>query len=135
METCPKTLQTLSHTNLIPNYTVKALISNWCESNSIPLPEPAKLTTCTPYQSQTFQIGPRKIESDNDMHSCLSEQVNVDDTLGNILASQYISSHFSIPREDHVSKKRHIEFSSEVSEEQGNSRTRSGSLIEIGHEL
>ena len=87
MTTCPKTRQTLSHTNLIPNYTIKALIANWCESNSIPLPEPEKLPPCTPYQSQTFQIGPRKSESDNDMHSCLYEQVNAYDTLGNLPAS------------------------------------------------
>ncbi|XP_042506413.1 U-box domain-containing protein 3-like [Macadamia integrifolia] len=32
---CPKTRQSLSHTNLIPNYTVKALIANWCEDKSI----------------------------------------------------------------------------------------------------
>ncbi|KAJ4954746.1 hypothetical protein NE237_011529 [Protea cynaroides] len=32
---CPKTRQALSHTNLIPNYTVKALIANWCEDNNI----------------------------------------------------------------------------------------------------
>ncbi|KAL3688412.1 hypothetical protein R1sor_014721 [Riccia sorocarpa] len=41
--TCPKTRQTLTHTNLIPNYTVKALIANWCEANNVPLPEPAKI--------------------------------------------------------------------------------------------
>lgn len=32
---CPVTRQTLSHTNLIPNYTVKALIANWCDENHI----------------------------------------------------------------------------------------------------
>ncbi|KAM0067993.1 putative U box domain, armadillo-like helical, Zinc finger, RING/FYVE/PHD-type [Helianthus debilis subsp. tardiflorus] len=32
---CPKTMQTLVHTNLIPNYTVKALISSWCDSNNV----------------------------------------------------------------------------------------------------
>ncbi|KAI3678801.1 hypothetical protein L6452_38104 [Arctium lappa] len=32
---CPVTRQTLSHTNLIPNYTVKALIANWCDENRI----------------------------------------------------------------------------------------------------
>ncbi|KAK9140537.1 hypothetical protein Scep_010218 [Stephania cephalantha] len=32
---CPKTRQTLAHTNLIPNYTVKALIANWCEENNM----------------------------------------------------------------------------------------------------
>nr|GLL43363.1 U-box domain-containing protein 4-like [Ipomoea trifida] len=39
---CPKTRQTLTHTNLIPNYTVKALIANWCELNNIKLPDPIK---------------------------------------------------------------------------------------------
>ncbi|XP_042427214.1 U-box domain-containing protein 4-like isoform X1 [Zingiber officinale] len=39
---CPRTHQTLGHTNLIPNYTVKALIANWCESNNIKLPDPVK---------------------------------------------------------------------------------------------
>ncbi|WOK98031.1 U-box domain-containing protein 3 isoform X1 [Canna indica] len=35
LRVCPKTCQTLAHTNLIPNYTVKALIANWCEENNI----------------------------------------------------------------------------------------------------
>ncbi|KAK4373796.1 hypothetical protein RND71_004473 [Anisodus tanguticus] len=39
---CPKTRQMLGHTNLIPNYTVKALIANWCESNNVKLPDPMK---------------------------------------------------------------------------------------------
>nr|GEW42739.1 U-box domain-containing protein 4-like isoform X1 [Tanacetum cinerariifolium] len=39
---CPKTMQSLVHTNLIPNYTVKALIANWCESNHVKLPDPVK---------------------------------------------------------------------------------------------
>ncbi|CAM6086171.1 unnamed protein product [Calypogeia fissa] len=41
--TCPKTRQILTHTNLIPNYTVKALIASWCEANNVPLPEPSKI--------------------------------------------------------------------------------------------
>lgn len=39
---CPKTRQTLVHTNLIPNYTVKALIANWCETHDVKLPDPIK---------------------------------------------------------------------------------------------
>ncbi|XP_073131726.1 U-box domain-containing protein 4-like isoform X1 [Henckelia pumila] len=39
---CPKTRHTLGHTNLIPNYTVKALIANWCESNNVKLPDSTK---------------------------------------------------------------------------------------------
>ncbi|KAK4766791.1 hypothetical protein SAY87_008433 [Trapa incisa] len=42
LNVCPKTRQTLGHTNLIPNYTVKALIANWCESNNVKLPDPLK---------------------------------------------------------------------------------------------
>ncbi|KAJ0051879.1 hypothetical protein Pint_01720 [Pistacia integerrima] len=34
---CPKTRQILTHTNLIPNYTVKAMIASWCEENNIRL--------------------------------------------------------------------------------------------------
>ncbi|KAF7816211.1 U-box domain-containing protein 4-like [Senna tora] len=41
---CPKTRQTLAHTNLIPNYTVKALIANWCESNNVKPAEPIMST-------------------------------------------------------------------------------------------
>ncbi|EYU23288.1 hypothetical protein ABFS82_01G056200 [Erythranthe guttata] len=39
---CPKTRQTLAHSNLIPNYTVKALIASWCQSNNVKLPDPTK---------------------------------------------------------------------------------------------
>uniref|UniRef100_A0A2P2K1T4 RING-type E3 ubiquitin transferase n=1 Tax=Rhizophora mucronata TaxID=61149 RepID=A0A2P2K1T4_RHIMU len=39
---CPKTRQALGHTNLIPNYTVKALIASWCESNNVKLPDPMR---------------------------------------------------------------------------------------------
>ncbi|GMH24586.1 hypothetical protein Nepgr_026429 [Nepenthes gracilis] len=39
---CPKTRQTLGHMNLIPNYTVKALIANWCEINNVKLPDPTR---------------------------------------------------------------------------------------------
>ncbi|KAE9596084.1 hypothetical protein Lal_00031106 [Lupinus albus] len=40
LNVCPKTRQTLVRTNLIPNYTVKALIVNWCESNNVKLVDP-----------------------------------------------------------------------------------------------
>lgn len=32
---CPSTRQILAHTNLVPNYTVKVLITNWCEENGV----------------------------------------------------------------------------------------------------
>ncbi|KAK6259950.1 Armadillo - like 7 [Theobroma cacao] len=34
---CPKTHQTLTHTNLIPNYMVKAMVASWCEENNLQL--------------------------------------------------------------------------------------------------
>ncbi|OMP11106.1 Armadillo [Corchorus olitorius] len=34
---CPKTRQTLTHTNVIPNYTVKAMVASWCEENQLQL--------------------------------------------------------------------------------------------------
>lgn len=35
LRTCPKTRQVLGHTNFTPNFTVKAMIANWCEDNDI----------------------------------------------------------------------------------------------------
>ncbi|KAE8665131.1 Detected protein of confused Function [Hibiscus syriacus] len=32
---CPKTRQPLAHKNLIPNYTVKEMVSSWCEENNL----------------------------------------------------------------------------------------------------
>uniref|UniRef100_A0A1J3DSV9 RING-type E3 ubiquitin transferase n=1 Tax=Noccaea caerulescens TaxID=107243 RepID=A0A1J3DSV9_NOCCA len=45
LKVCPKTRQSLTHTTLIPNYTVKALIANWCETNDVKLPDPNKSTS------------------------------------------------------------------------------------------
>lgn len=42
---CPQTRQTLTHTNLIPNYTVKAMIKSWCEDNHINLSNHMSLPT------------------------------------------------------------------------------------------
>ncbi|KDP26522.1 hypothetical protein JCGZ_17680 [Jatropha curcas] len=44
---CPKTRQELAHTNLIPNYTVKAMIANWCEENQIRLSSNSKQANLT----------------------------------------------------------------------------------------
>ncbi|KAL2630496.1 hypothetical protein R1flu_015182 [Riccia fluitans] len=60
--TCPKTRQTLSHTNLIPNYTVKALIANWCEANNVPLPEPAKIDMLNTFLRPLAPVTNAKVE-------------------------------------------------------------------------
>ncbi|XP_022858899.1 U-box domain-containing protein 4-like [Olea europaea var. sylvestris] len=62
---CPKTRQTLSHTNLIPNYTVKALIANWCELNDVKLPSPMKsinLNQPSPFLVHVEPGGARRID-------------------------------------------------------------------------
>lgn len=41
---CPKTRQYLSHTNVIPNYTVKALIANWFQENNLKPPKSSAST-------------------------------------------------------------------------------------------
>lgn len=51
---CPETRQKFSHTNLIPNYTVKALIANWCEEYHIKFSNtPERTNTNMPLVSQS----------------------------------------------------------------------------------
>ncbi|KAL2525277.1 U-box domain-containing protein 4 [Abeliophyllum distichum] len=64
LNVCPKTRQPLSHSNLIPNYTVKALIANWCESNDVKLPDPMKsvsLNQPSPFLVHVESGGARRI--------------------------------------------------------------------------
>lgn len=74
--TCPKTRQTLNHTNLIPNYTVKALIANWCDLKNVPFPEPSKSSSIA-LQSGT---APTIVAS----NSSLPNGAHLQDILGSI---------------------------------------------------
>ncbi|KAJ8765638.1 hypothetical protein K2173_014760 [Erythroxylum novogranatense] len=58
---CPKTRQNLAHTNLIPNYTVKALIANWCELNNVMLPDPVKSLNFS-------QLSPRPVHAESGLN-------------------------------------------------------------------
>lgn len=40
--TCPKSGQKLGHLNLIPNYALRSLITQWCEDNHVPFDKPEK---------------------------------------------------------------------------------------------
>ncbi|ESQ31217.1 hypothetical protein EUTSA_v10003745mg [Eutrema salsugineum] len=55
---CPKTRQALSHTTLTPNFSVKAFIANWCESNNVNPPDPLELI-------QSSQPFPLLVESED----------------------------------------------------------------------
>ncbi|KAJ0233365.1 U-box domain-containing protein 4 [Hirschfeldia incana] len=66
LKVCPKTRQNLTHTTLIPNYTVKALIANWCETNDVKLPDPNKSTSLnelSPLLSCTDSVPPSSVAS------------------------------------------------------------------------
>ncbi|PON81745.1 Beta-catenin [Trema orientale] len=55
---CPKTRQKLAHTNLIPNYTVKAMIATWCEENNLKLPVSSDRTRNVVVSSQVDHVSP-----------------------------------------------------------------------------
>ncbi|XAR58768.1 Ubiquitin--protein ligase [Bertholletia excelsa] len=40
--TCPRTQQVLSHTLLIPNLLIRGMISQWCKSQGVQLPDPVQ---------------------------------------------------------------------------------------------
>ncbi|XP_040991860.1 U-box domain-containing protein 13-like [Juglans microcarpa x Juglans regia] len=70
--TCPKTLQTLSSTALTPNYVLRSLIAQWCETNGIEPPKrpsnsrASKTTSaCTPAERTKIEILLRKLASNN----------------------------------------------------------------------
>ncbi|XP_065874317.1 U-box domain-containing protein 3 [Euphorbia lathyris] len=63
LSTCPKTRQTLSHTNLIPNYTVKAMIANWCEENHLRLSGNIKQTNQTSASTPDINCSAQTINS------------------------------------------------------------------------
>lgn len=55
---CPKTRNRLSHTNLITNYTVKAMIESWCQENHIKLPTRSEGSNAISVPSPSDQISP-----------------------------------------------------------------------------
>ena len=56
---CPKNRQNLAHTNLIPNYTVKAMIATWCEENKVKLPAKADHNKTVSFSSRTDRASPQ----------------------------------------------------------------------------
>lgn len=55
---CPKTRHQLTHTNLIPNYTFKAMIESWCQDNNIKLPTNSDCTNAITVSSPSGHISP-----------------------------------------------------------------------------
>ncbi|RVW56976.1 U-box domain-containing protein 13 [Vitis vinifera] len=68
--TCPKTQQTLSSQALTPNYVLRSLIAQWCESNGIEPPKrpsssrPSKTaSSCSPAERTNIEILLNKLRS------------------------------------------------------------------------
>ncbi|XP_024007436.1 LOW QUALITY PROTEIN: U-box domain-containing protein 2 [Eutrema salsugineum] len=94
---CPKTRQALSHTTLTPNFSVKAFIANWCESNNVNPPDPLELI-------QSSQPFPLLVES-GDSAGSLPLSPLLDDSLDDSLESERASS----SEDSSVSGKGHTE--------------------------
>ncbi|XP_062171512.1 U-box domain-containing protein 13-like isoform X2 [Alnus glutinosa] len=69
--TCPKTQQTLSSTALTPNYVLRSLIAQWCETNGIEPPKrpssskPSKTSACSPAERTIIEVLLRKLASNS----------------------------------------------------------------------
>nr|XP_043620866.1 U-box domain-containing protein 13-like [Erigeron canadensis] len=63
--TCPKTQQRLTSTSLIPNYVLRSLIAQWCETNGIEPPKRAtrSASACTPAERSIIESLIRKLNS------------------------------------------------------------------------
>lgn len=152
---CPKTRQTLAHTNLIPNYTVKALIANWCETNNIKLPDPSKLqkhpgnSTGTSSSKSpeshcsTVNLGRDGLSPNGSLkESCLNEKLTLPLSQVSLSTSQTAgSSQTSADKlpfsslEIGGTSSHQLDDSSQVAREQGHSRSSSASSsVDNGHQ-
>ncbi|KVI11965.1 Armadillo, partial [Cynara cardunculus var. scolymus] len=63
--TCPKTQQNLTSTALIPNYVLRSLIAQWCETNGMEPPKRSgrSASACTPAERSMIECLLRKLNS------------------------------------------------------------------------
>ncbi|KAI3772347.1 hypothetical protein L6452_03531 [Arctium lappa] len=63
--TCPKTQQNLTSTALIPNYVLRSLIAQWCETNGMEPPKRScrSASACTPAERSMIESLLRKLNS------------------------------------------------------------------------
>ncbi|CAO2826605.1 unnamed protein product [Amaranthus hypochondriacus] len=93
---CPKTRQFLCHTNVIPNYTVKALIANWFQENNLKPPNSSEITNADELSGQdvirtdSFRCS---VQSSDTMSRCSLE---VGDAIGRLnIDESYVSGELS----------------------------------------
>eukprot|EP00252_Welwitschia_mirabilis_P011153 TRINITY_DN2506_c0_g1_i1.p1 TRINITY_DN2506_c0_g1~~TRINITY_DN2506_c0_g1_i1.p1 ORF type:complete len:600 (-),score=139.16 TRINITY_DN2506_c0_g1_i1:182-1981(-) len=115
MTTCPKTGQTLGHSHLIPNYTVKALIASWCEAKHLPVPQSTPPPVCSLEKFESLQ-GIKQSNS-NGCSDLASGKVSNNNPIEN--NSESLSGSGQISFANEVSKKKLMNLVSEISEVQG----------------
>lgn len=77
--TCPKTQQELSHLCLIPNYSVKGLVTSWCEQNGFAVPDAPPESLDLNYWRLAMSEGEHNdAKSTNTTGSCQLNGINVE---------------------------------------------------------
>ncbi|XP_031121742.1 U-box domain-containing protein 4-like [Ipomoea triloba] len=89
---CPKTRKTLTHVNFIPNYTSKALISNWLEFKNIKLSN--LMESSDGNISRTWLYGPSSDAERMSLKSCEDGMANLEDR--SLSSLSYHSMHSSV---------------------------------------
>ncbi|XP_050363425.1 U-box domain-containing protein 3 [Argentina anserina] len=74
---CPKTRHRLTHTNLIPNYTFKAMVESWCQENNIKHAKNPDCTNAMTFSSPSGHISPEGlIHTDTQYHISSSNVIS-----------------------------------------------------------
>ncbi|XP_022758420.1 U-box domain-containing protein 3-like [Durio zibethinus] len=97
---CPKTRQSLTHTNLIPNYMVKAMVASWCEENNLQLSNKTGHAKLVSISSPSNHISPQDLTRTDSFHCFANSSSSTSRSsleVGNGLEKQKIdiSSRFS----------------------------------------
>ncbi|XWS76246.1 hypothetical protein CRYUN_Cryun01aG0158900 [Craigia yunnanensis] len=72
---CPKTHQTLTHTNLIPNYTVKDMVASWCEENNLQLSNNTGHAKLVSFSSPSNHISSQDLTQTESFH-CFANSIS-----------------------------------------------------------
>ncbi|XP_057965632.1 U-box domain-containing protein 3 isoform X2 [Malania oleifera] len=127
---CPQTRLRLAHTNIIPNYTVKALIANWCEENNVRLsrtPECTNIISVPPLNNESRQDFIHTDSFHCSLHSNCTSRSSVE--VGNELEKQKVDTSSRLNEElSKACKRRDNERSESPSPEQSYIHSRSESV-------
>ncbi|XVF72007.1 hypothetical protein PTKIN_Ptkin12aG0086800 [Pterospermum kingtungense] len=129
---CPKTHQTLTHTNLIPNYTVKAMVASWCEENNLQLSNNTRHAKLVSISSLSDHISSQDLSHTDSFHCFANTSSSTSRSfleVGNGLEKQKINLSSRFSGECNRCRSREIEEENHQSPNQSyiHSRTESAS--------